>query len=143
MKAIVYNSYGSPDVLHLQEVAEPTLAHDHVLVVLPVGRDQHAVARSEAGQAAAHRKRARAAFLVDGIGGDLCYHLAVIRIATLDVILISGLLQALFVQIADRGDFDIRKRRQRRVMHVVSHTTRTDHRDADFTFFTHVRCFPI
>ncbi|MDZ4768542.1 MAG: NAD(P)-dependent alcohol dehydrogenase [Chloroflexota bacterium] len=32
MKAIVYNSYGSPDVLHLQEVAEPTLAHDHVLV---------------------------------------------------------------------------------------------------------------
>lgn len=32
MKAIVYTKYGSPDVLHLQEVKKPTLNEDQVLV---------------------------------------------------------------------------------------------------------------
>ncbi|MHB1459040.1 MAG: NAD(P)-dependent alcohol dehydrogenase [Armatimonadota bacterium] len=32
MKAIVYEKYGSPDVLHLAEVAKPTLSDDTVLV---------------------------------------------------------------------------------------------------------------
>ena len=32
MKAIVYTKYGSPDVLHLEEVKKPALHEDHVLV---------------------------------------------------------------------------------------------------------------
>jgi len=32
MKAIVYTKYGSPDVLHLEEVKKPALNEDQVLV---------------------------------------------------------------------------------------------------------------
>ncbi|MBA4383032.1 MAG: alcohol dehydrogenase, partial [Sideroxydans sp.] len=32
MKAIVYSEYGSPDVLHLKELAKPIPAEDEVLV---------------------------------------------------------------------------------------------------------------
>ncbi len=32
MKAIVYTKYGSPDVLHLEEVKKPTLDEEKVLV---------------------------------------------------------------------------------------------------------------
>jgi NADPH:quinone reductase-like Zn-dependent oxidoreductase len=32
MKAIVYTKYGSPDVLHLEEVKKPAINEDQVLV---------------------------------------------------------------------------------------------------------------
>jgi NADPH:quinone reductase-like Zn-dependent oxidoreductase len=32
MKAMVYTEYGTPDVLHLQEVAKPTPKADEVLI---------------------------------------------------------------------------------------------------------------